>query len=91
VLTPLIGLVQRHVTGLTLKQQLSPMAGPFHASLWAVAVYAAIRLIPLAPLAHLVIGAVAALLVYALVLRLVHRTAWRAVISDANAVLGRRR
>jgi hypothetical protein len=38
-----------------------------------------------------VIGAVAALLVYALVLRLVHRTAWRAVISDANAVLGRRR
>jgi len=91
VLTPLIGLVQRHVTGLTLTQQLSPMAGPFHASLWAVAVYAAIRLIPLAPLGHLVIGGVAGLVVYALVLRFVHRAAWSAVISDANAVIGRRR
>lgn len=89
-LTPLIGLVQRHVTGLSLAQQLRPMAGPFHASLWAVAAYAAIRLLPLVPLAHLVIGAIAGLIAYLLVMRFMHRSAWQGIVSDANALIGRR-
>jgi hypothetical protein len=54
-------------------------------------VYAAFRLTPLVPIAHVVIGGVASLLVYVLVLRFVHRAAWRGILADGSAVLGRRR
>jgi hypothetical protein len=58
LLTPLPMVIQRRLTGVTLKQQLLAMWPAIHASAWAAGAYLLLRLAHLPTAVQLLVGAV---------------------------------
>ncbi|MBD7919261.1 lipopolysaccharide biosynthesis protein [Cellulomonas sp. Sa3CUA2] len=74
VLTPVLLLVQRRLTGVTGRDQVRVVLPPVHAALWGAAAYVVVARVLDGPLLVLVVGAVCYVAVAAGVLLLVHRS-----------------
>lgn len=90
-MTPVVFWIQRRLAGTPIRRQLGLMLAPAHASLWAAAAYIITFATPLDPIGRLAVGLPVGLCVYMLVLRIVHRSSFDALIRDSRAVLGGRR
>ncbi|GIG38659.1 lipopolysaccharide biosynthesis protein [Cellulomonas phragmiteti] len=84
-LTPVLLLVQRHLTGVSGAQQLRAILPPVHAALWGAAAYVLVTRVLDGPLLVLLVGAACYVAVAAGVLLAVHRTS----TTQALARLGR--
>jgi O-antigen/teichoic acid export membrane protein len=92
LLTPVLLLIQRRLTGVSLREQLRAMWPPIHASMWAAAAYLAVSATDLPPLGTLLLGGACFVAVGALVLAVAHRRSSAIVAARLIRVLpGRRR
>lgn len=90
LLTPVLMLIQRRLTGLGLVDQLRVLWPPLHASLWGVVAYLLLRLLDLGPVLTLVAGGLAYALVLVGVLWLVHRRSTARALGRLRSLLPRR-
>lgn len=91
VLTPALLLIQRHLTGVRIREQLGRILPPLHASLWAVAAYYGITLFGWGSGLTLVIGMVAYLATVSIVLTLFHRPAARRTLTTVRDLFAPRK
>lgn len=87
VLTPLWLSLQRRLTGVTIRQQLSALWPALHVAAWAGAAYLACRAAGAGPWTTLGAGAACAVLVGGLVLRLAHPAVAARCLRRVRAVL----
>lgn len=90
LLTPVIGYMQKRIVGMTYRAQLLPLLAPLHSSLWAVLAYILFSSLGFSHAINLFGGGLIGVVIYVVVLRQVHRSAWDGIFMDARAILGRR-
>ncbi len=79
VVTPMLLIIQRRLTGVSISGQLHALLPSVHPSLWAAAGYFAVSRLPIATWMVLAIGAAVFVVIFAVVLLTVHRVAARRV------------
>lgn len=77
LLTPVLMLIQRRLSGRTLTEQVRQLLPVLHVSAWGCAAYALVGLLAMNELATLVLGAAAFLAAAAAALLVFHRRLWR--------------
>jgi O-antigen/teichoic acid export membrane protein len=93
VVTPLLLVVQRRLTGASIGRQLRVLLPPVHAAAWGALAYllAAWAVRDAGPVAELLLGTAAFAVALVLVLALVHRPAALVGLSRLRSLAGRRR
>jgi len=86
LLSPVMLLIQRSLSGAHVRTLLGRMLRPLHASLWGVAGYLGIRLIGWSEAATLLVGGVAYVLLAGAVLLIIHRAALKRAVSAAREI-----
>ena len=91
-LTPLLLVLQRRLTGVTIRSQLHALLPPVHAAAWGAAAYLLLTgaLSQLPPVATLIGGGIVDAAVTFAVLRLAHPAWLRRLLPRVSAVLGAR-
>ena len=91
LLSPVMLIIQRRLSGARIRVLLGRMLRPLHASVWGVAGYLGVRQIGWGEVLTLLLGGVVYLVITGLVLFLVHRAALRRAASAAVEILRPRR
>lgn len=87
LLSPVMLLIQRRLSGVRVTTLVAAMLRPLHASAWGVGAYLAVGQIGLSELGTLALGIGAYLIAAGLVLFCCHRSATRRALSDARVIL----
>lgn len=87
LLSPVMLLIQRRLSGVRIATLVSAMLRPLHAAVWGVAAYLGVQQIGLSDLPTLALGVVAYAVAAGLVLVTCHRPALRRTLSDARVIL----
>jgi PST family polysaccharide transporter len=88
IMTPVMIEIQRRLVDVSWREHAATVLPPVHAMLWGSAAYLLFGFAGLPDGLHLVLGAIAALGVFAVVLWLAHPRYSREVLVDVRAVLG---
>lgn len=87
LLSPVMLIIQRRLSGVRIATLVGAMLRPLHASVWGVAAYVGVQQIGVPDLATAALGTVGYLLLVGLVLFCCHRVALRRTLSDAKVIL----
>jgi O-antigen/teichoic acid export membrane protein len=87
LLMPVLLLIQRRLTGVSIGQQVGRIVGPVHAAAWGALAYLGVRLLADGVLLSLLAGAVSYALVVMVVLWLAHRVALVRAVHAARDIL----
>lgn len=91
LLTPVLMIIQRRLSGIAVRSQLRTVAPAVHCSVWGAAAYSALTFTPIPDIVLLLLGSVAYLVVAGAVLLIVHRAASTTAMVAGLQILGLRK
>jgi O-antigen/teichoic acid export membrane protein len=88
-LTPVICAIQKRIAGFNYRAQLASVLPAFHATIWLIGAYLLIQSIAGTSVLAVVAAFIGSVAVFAVTIRVFHKSTWLSALYNARRVLGR--